>query len=299
MNRVPCTALTAALLLAGCHNLAHRLPPYGEKVLAAGPATAIAAAPDGTWYVAGPGQAWTIAPDGATASWNLPWAATSGRGVQAVAQIAISATGRIAIADPRSSLVWGAGVAGQPATLSVLAGTGTGFYPIGDGDLAISAQISRPQGVAWDPEGDLFLSDTGHNRVRKVGTDGRIFTIAGRGFPEPLGDGGPAQEAGLWDPGALAAGKGGDVVVSDVGHDRTRAIASGVIRTLANAAAQGLTIDSQGVVFGTVGHEVDGWWDGDETVVARDLRSPAGIAANGQGQLAVADGDRVVLLTPR
>ncbi len=293
-------ALALAGLAAGCQNVVRKLPPYSVRVLAAGPATEIAAAPDGSWFVTGAGQSWRILASGATASWDLPRTPRAQPGVSKVAGLAISPSGRIAVADPTSNLVWNAGTAASPSTrVKPLAGTGTTFYPIGDGGLAIAAQIAHPEGVAWGPRGDLFVSDTGHNRVRWVGLDGRIFTLAGRGFPEPLGDGGPAANAGLWEPGPLATSQAGDVFVVDEGHDRVRVIRDRVIRTVAFESGKGLAVDRQGTLFVTRKKQVDAFVDGHRTVVARDLHAPVGIAADGRGDLAVADGDRVVLLSPR
>ncbi len=297
---VASAALLLAGLASGCQSIVRKLPPYSVRVLAAGPATEIAAAPDGSWFVTGAGQSWRILANGATASWDLPRAPRSRPGVLQVAELAISPSGRIAVADPVSNMVWNAGTVASPsAQVTPLAGTGTTFYPIGDGDLAIAAQIAQPKGVAWGAQGDLFVSDSGHNRVRQVGLDGRIFTLAGRGFPEPLGDGGPAANAGLWDPGALATSKTGDVFVVDEGHDRVRVIQGRVIHTVAFESGKGLAVDGQGTLFVTRKRQVDAFVDGHRTVIARDLHDPVGIAADARGDLAVADKDRVVLLSPR
>ena len=64
-------ALGLLSALAGCHGLARRLPAYRAHVLALGPATAVAWAPDGSWLVAARGTSWRILSDDSTASWPL------------------------------------------------------------------------------------------------------------------------------------------------------------------------------------------------------------------------------------
>ena len=63
---------------------------------------------------------------------------------------------------------------------------------LGDGGPATAAQIGSIQGVAVDGKGNLYLSDTDRNRVRKVDAAGVITTIAGTGAAGFSGDSGPA-----------------------------------------------------------------------------------------------------------
>jgi hypothetical protein len=52
----------------------------------------------------------------------------------------------------------------------------------GDGGAATNAELNSPQGVAVDASGNLFIADTENNRIRKVGTNGIITTVAGNGY---------------------------------------------------------------------------------------------------------------------
>jgi GT2 family glycosyltransferase/sugar lactone lactonase YvrE len=91
--------------------------------------------------------------------------------------------------------------------IRTVAGTGTPGDPsmIGDGGPATGAHLSSPVGVALAPNGDVYIADTGHNRIRRVeAATGVISTVAGDGLPGSLGDGGPAIMARLTAPMGLA-----------------------------------------------------------------------------------------------
>src|SRR5262249_47930266 len=77
----------------------------------------------------------------------------------------------------------------------------------GDNIPATSAYLYVPVGLAVDGAGNVYIADSGHQRIRKVGTDGIIRTIAGccAGY-EYSGDGGPATAAHLNDPYGIALG---------------------------------------------------------------------------------------------
>jgi GT2 family glycosyltransferase/DNA-binding beta-propeller fold protein YncE len=108
---------------------------------------------------------------------------------------------------------------------------------IGDGGPATAARLLRPSGVALAPNGDLYIADTGHHRVRKViAATGVITTVAGDGTPGWSGDGKPARLARLAAPLGLAvvpSSRGLTLYVADTFNGRVRVIdAEGVIATL-------------------------------------------------------------------
>ena len=75
--------------------------------------------------------------------------------------------------------------------ITTVAGNGIWGYA-GDGGLATSAELSDPSGVAVDAAGDLFIADSGNDRIREVNhATGVITTIAGNGSFGYSGDGGP------------------------------------------------------------------------------------------------------------
>lgn len=73
----------------------------------------------------------------------------------------------------------------QGGTLSVVAGTGAAGFS-GDGASATAAMLNAPAGIAVDAAGNLYIADTGNNRLRIVGPDGDIRTAVAS-LPSPMG----------------------------------------------------------------------------------------------------------------
>ena len=127
--------------------------------------------------------------------------------------------------------------------ISTLAGTGMLGYS-GDGGLAASAQLRAPSGVAVDSAGNAYIADYGNQRIRKVGADGIVFTIAGGGSPaDGIGDGGPATAARLRGPYSVAVDNAGNVYIADAFNHR--------IRRLTPAAPSSPRISAGGIVLAT------------------------------------------------
>src|SRR5436305_11464453 len=80
---------------------------------------------------------------------------------------------------------------GSAQTILTLAGNGSATYT-GDGIPAASAALNHPRGAAADLKGNIFVADVDNNRVRRIGADGTIFTVAGVGVGGFSGDGGLA-----------------------------------------------------------------------------------------------------------
>ena len=78
--------------------------------------------------------------------------------------------------------------------ISTIAGTGENGYS-GDGGPAIDAKIGIVYGMDIGPDGSVYIADMGNRRIRRIGPDGIITTIAGTGVYEYSGDGGPASQA--------------------------------------------------------------------------------------------------------
>ncbi|MEO8027523.1 MAG: hypothetical protein ABI823_13670, partial [Bryobacteraceae bacterium] len=99
-----------------------------------------------------------------------------------------------------------------------------GSASVGDNGPASSAVLTTIQGLALDSAGNLYLSDTDAHRVRRIGTDGVIRTIAGTGAAGFSGDGGPADKAQLRNPYGLAFDWKGNFYIADLGNARIRKV---------------------------------------------------------------------------
>jgi sugar lactone lactonase YvrE len=162
----------------------------------------------------------------------------------------------------------------------------------GDGGPAVSAQLhpqcgaNYPAGIALDRAGDLFIADSGNNRVRMVTPAGVITTVAGSGVQGFGGDGGPATAAQLAFPTGVAVDASGTLYIADALNHRVRMVTpDGTITTIAGSGINGCNLCTAGI-------------DGPATGFA--LQDPVGLAVDAAGDLLVADWitDRVYRVAP-
>ena len=134
--------------------------------------------------------------------------------------VALDAAGRLYIADKGNHRVRVVSVTG---IISAFAGDSAGDS--GDGGPATEAQLGNVVGVAVGAGGNVYVSDTGNHRVRRITTAGTISTVAGsvRGYS---GDGGPANEAELRAPSGLAVDSAGRLWLADEGNNVVRRVDS-------------------------------------------------------------------------
>ena len=144
--------------------------------------------------------------------------------------IVVDSKGNIYVADSWSNRIRRVSVDGIVQTI---AGTAQGgFY--GDGGPATRARFSIPMGLAMDAEGNLFVGDSGNNRVRRINADGIVTTVAGTGKRGSSGDGKIATKAKLAAPHGVSIDTGGNLYIADFGNDRVRKVdKAGVIHTIA------------------------------------------------------------------
>ena len=144
--------------------------------------------------------------------------------------VVVAGDGTLYIADSRNRRVRRVGVDGK---ISTVAGNGSDGFS-GDGDPASSAQLSFPNGVAVAGDGTLYIADTYNNRIRRVGVDGKISTVAGNGTSGFSGDGGPASSAQLSSPSGVAVAGDGTLYIADTFNSRIRRVGvDGKISTVA------------------------------------------------------------------
>jgi hypothetical protein len=122
----------------------------------------------------------------------------------------------------------------------------------GDGGLALQAALFDPNSVAVDGLGNVFVTDAGNNRIRKVSQNGVITTFAGSGVAGFAGDDGPAIAAQLKNISAVALDNAGNVYFGDQGN-RVRVVDSaGIIRTFATGFSNGvagIVVDHTNTVY--------------------------------------------------
>jgi len=181
--------------------------------------------------------------------------------------IALDAAGNLYVADTGNHRVRKITRDGR---ISTVAGNGL-LGASGDGGLATEASLNSPRGVAVDAAGNLFISDTGNHRIRKVTTAGVINTVAGVGTEGFSGDGGPATNARLNNPYGLATDAAGNLYFADWGNHRVRKIAA-----------------SNGAISSVVGGGFGFGGDGAAATAAR-LSFPRDVKLDAAGNLYIAD----------
>ncbi|HTW63120.1 MAG TPA: hypothetical protein VME17_00835 [Bryobacteraceae bacterium] len=181
--------------------------------------------------------------------------------------VAIDQSGRLYIADTANNAVR---IVSLDGTISTVAGTGVSGFS-GDGGPASNAQLNHPEGVAVSPAGDIYVADTGNNRIRRLSPDGTISTFAGNGQAGNAGDFGPATAANLSAPGSVAVDSFLNVLIADTGNNRVRKV-----------AADGLIVPFAGT--GTASFSGDGG-----PAVQASLNAPASVVAGTNQTVYVAD----------
>jgi sugar lactone lactonase YvrE len=102
------------------------------------------------------------------------------------------------------------------------------------GEVVELAQVSSPVDVEVDADGNVYVSEWKANRVERIDAKtGTVETIAGDGSAEPSGDGGPATEAGVPEPQALALDGNGALYITSWNTVRKVDLNDGTISTVA------------------------------------------------------------------
>ena len=188
--------------------------------------------------------------------------------------VTTDATGDFLIADTNNGRI--RRVDASTGLITTEAGNGQDGFS-GDGGPATSAAFSQPGGLVVDKSGNLFISDTDNNRIRRVdASTGIVATVAGNGTPGFGGDGGSAISASLnlAQGPDLTADNSSNLFIADAQDNRIRrvAAATGIITTVAGT--------------GTFGFSGDGG-----PATSATLAGPLGVAVDGSGNLFIADTD--------
>jgi trimeric autotransporter adhesin len=233
--------------------------------------------------------------------------------------VAVDFAGTVYIADTSNSRVRKV----ENGVITTVAGTGSAGFS-GDDGPAASAMISRPQGLAVDAAGDVYIADTGTRRIRKV-SNGIITTVAGNGSSGILGDGGPATEASLNFPSGVAVDPDGNLYIADTSSHRIRKVSDGKITTIAGNGTGGFSGDngpatsamlreprdvavdtagnvyisdsrnhrvrkvSNGIITTVAGNGTEAFFGDGGAGASGSLAFPDGLAVDAEGNLSIAD----------
>jgi sugar lactone lactonase YvrE len=183
------------------------------------------------------------------------------------ASLAVDASGAIFIPDTANQRL--RRVDGTTGIITTIAGGGSG----GDGGPATSGIVAFPGGLAVDSSGNIFIPDSGTNRVRRLDAmTGIITTVAGNGFLGFSGDGGLATSAELNHPIDVAVDSSGNLFIADEWNSLIRRVdaAAGIITTVAGNGTQG--------------------YGGDRgPATSASLNIPRGVAVDSSGNLFIGD----------
>jgi len=218
--------------------------PGGEEALLSGPA-GVAVDQAGNLYIADRnnhrvqrvtpvGEVSTVAGTG-TAGFNGDEEPAPASQLSSPSGVTVDDTGNLYIADRGNHRIRRVTPSGA---ISTFAGSGAAGFS-GDGSSAITAALNSPEAVAVDRLGNLYLSDRGNQRIRKVDLVGRIHTIAGSGSQGFGGDGASANFAQLSSPAGLSVDRGGNVFFADEGNHRIRRLVPNPARQFAMASGSG------------------------------------------------------------
>lgn len=216
----------------------------------------------------------------------------------------------------------------QNGEVRTIVGTGA-LGAGGNGGPALEAELVEPRGIAWGPDGSLYIADTIDLVVRRVAPDGTISIFAGTGEGGSEGEDGPATEAELSEPTDVAVDDAGNVYIADPFSDRVLIVGlDGVLARFAGSGETGYSgdggpatmaelfdpaaialgpdgevyiadqtndvirrVDAEGIIQTVVGTGQNGsFGDGGSPLQAR-LDSPGALAVGADGVLYIADGE--------
>lgn len=194
--------------------------------------TALAVAPDGSLYIADSGNhrirrvslggvISTVA--GSTQGFSGDGQSAADATLDAPEGIAVDLSGNVYIADSHNHRVREIAASGG-FIQTIAGGGGSGFS--GDDAAAVSSKLTLPKGVSISPTGEIYIADSANQRIRKIGADGVIRTVAGNGIQGFSGDGGIATAGNLNSPSTSMLDAAGNLAFADTGNGRIREVMS-------------------------------------------------------------------------
>jgi len=273
--------------LAGTAGLSGSADGAGESALFNNP-TGVAVDGEGNVFVADSGNSTIreITPSGAvTTLAGAPTIVGSADGVGGDARfsqaygVAVDAAGAIYVADNGNDTIRkitptqaGGGTTWTVATLAGSAGLGG----TADGTGA-AARFNRPAGVAVDASGNVYVADDGNNTIRKVTATGVVTTLAGTAGALAGSADGTGAAARFDFPSSIAVDISGNLYIGDSGNF--------TIRKISPTQVNGVTTWAVTTLAGLAGQV----GSADGTGAAARFDYPAGVVADGSGNVYVAD----------
>ena len=202
--------------------------------------------------------------------------------------LALRGSTALIVTDPAAERVWRVSLDG--GALTPVAGTGSrGTAPDTVAD-ATAADLDTPTGVSATAGGFIYFTEANAHRVRRVGRDGSLITVAGIGAGGFGGDGGPGREARFLRPSGLAL-HDGTLYIADTGNQRVRALdlTADVVRTIAGTGVRSFGGDDAPATEATL--------NGPTAVAASDDGTRLIIADAGNGRVRAVDLDRGTIRT--
>ena len=185
-----------------------------------------------------------------------------------VNDVIIDGSGNLYIADQDNDRIRKVTPGGIISTIA-----GGGNSGLGDGGPATLAELSAPNSLAVDGQGNIYITDNGNQRIRKVTiSTGIISTIAGNGTYGYNGDNITATAAELSSPSQIAIDGLGNVYIADFNSNRIRkvTVSTGIISTIAG--------NGSNIYSGDGG-----------LATSAGLTSPGGVAVDRAGNIYIAD----------
>jgi DNA-binding beta-propeller fold protein YncE len=228
-------------------------------------------------------------------------------------RVAVDASGNVYIVEASTNKIRQVNSSG---VINEWAGTGAAASTSktnGDSGPAVLAQLSAPQSVAFDSNGNAYIADTGINRIRMVTPAGVISTVVGRNSVTTcnintlkdnngavcnpatfaadksnyVGDGGPPLNAVLSGPQGIAVDANNNLIIADTGHHAIRYVnqTAGVITTIAGGVPAGIV---NGPTDGRSGLGTSGILDSTNALYGL-FNNPRGVAVDKNGNIYVSD----------
>ncbi len=184
--------------------------------------------------------------------------------------VALDVSGNIYIVDRNNHRI--RKVTASTGIISTVAGNGIAAFG-GDGSASTLANINFPRGVAVDGTGNIYITDQGNLRIRKVtASTGIITTVSGNGIQGYSGDDSVATSAKLFNPIGVAVDGAGNIYIADASNHRIRKVTAltGIISTIA-------------------GNGTGAYGGDDSAATLAKLNNPSGITLDGSGNIYIAD----------